>query len=506
VYNANRGLLMAVASRPDVTRITANHRFQLSEPLRQQETAGADYAIEPNLVFVHADEVWAMGYTGQGMVMAANDTGFQWDHPALMNQYRGWDGVTADHNYNWWDATGGSPNVPADGHGHGTHVTGIMVGDDGGSNQIGIAPGAQTIHCKMLDNAGFSNDAWIEECFEWDLAPWDLDGLNPDPSLAPQAINLAWRLLGSDPAFEDEIAALMAAGIAVEVGTGGGGPGCGTLRSPADYEQSLTTGAVDDASGILPGTISSFSGRGPSPLYPDAFMPDVMAPGVSVRSAVPGAGYENWSGTSMAVSHVTGLVALMWSAGPELQGNVTSTIQIIVDTAVPLSGQVGACGGDYSNGPNNDWGYGTIDALAAVEEALQWGGATAGLEGAVFDANSGDPLVAAFQVSGPGDYEESFSGQNYALTVVPGYYTFTVGAAGYLTVSTSLEATQGVTITHNFNLQPVEQEDWILYLPVVVLNNTAGGAAVEDTNLLEDDGMKFSVSGRDRQRYQAIKK
>ncbi len=88
-----------------------------------------------------------MGYTGQGMVVAGNDTGLYYQHPALIRQYRGCqDPPTCsviDHNFNWWDATGLYPTVPDDGHGHGTHTTGTMVGDDGAGNQIGMAPGAQ---------------------------------------------------------------------------------------------------------------------------------------------------------------------------------------------------------------------------------------------------------------------------------------------------------------------------------------------------------------------------
>ena len=94
-----------------------------------------------------------------------------------------------------------------------------------------------------------------------------------------------------------------------------------------------------------------------------------MAPGENIRSSVPGSGYEGgWSGTSMAGPHVTGLIGLLWSANPTLHGLVEQTYELIRKTAVPLTGQAGSgCGGDYVTGPNNDWGAGTIDALAAVE-------------------------------------------------------------------------------------------------------------------------------------------
>jgi hypothetical protein len=207
-----------------------------------------------------------------------------------------------------------------------------------------------------------------------------LSGGSPDPSKAPHAITNSWGYFGGNaPQFENEIAALRAAGIVVEVSAGNEGPGCATLRSPGDYNQSLTTGSVQHAGGVLPGTITGFSSRGPSDLYPGNFIPDVMAPGQNINSSLPGGGYSGptWSGTSMAGPHVTGLIGLIWDAAPALIGNVAQTEQIIKDTAVRLTGQIGSnCGGNYTTGPNHDWGYGTIDALAAVQAAIGSGGPT----------------------------------------------------------------------------------------------------------------------------------
>lgn len=382
VRGGSQNLLSNVTSRPDVAKITANHHYQLPEPMPSPRPSQV-LAIEPNISFINADDVWAMGHTGEGTVMAGNDTGLAWDHSAIIDQYRGWDGSSADHNYNWWDATSTYPSTPDDGHGHGTHTTGTMVGDDGGANQIGVAPGARTIHCKNMTDGGGGNDATFTECFEWDLAPWDLSGSNPRPDLAPDAINNSWGYWGGgNTVFEDEIAALHAAGILVEVSAGNEGPSCSTLRSPGDYDEVLTTGSVDHSGGSLPGTITSFSSRGPSSIDPGYF-PDIMAPGENIRSSLPGDTYASWNGTSMAGPHTTALIGLMWSANPGLRGMITETMDIIKDTAVPLTGQSGSsCGGDYTDGPNNDWGYGTIDALAAVEQAMQYGG-TGVLEGTI---------------------------------------------------------------------------------------------------------------------------
>jgi subtilisin family serine protease len=371
VRGGDQMLLQLVAARADVVGITANHEFHLEDPETKPSPQRQILSVESNISFVKAHEVWGMGITGQGAVLANNDSGFDWEHPALQNQYRGWDGASVDHNHNWWDATGTFPTAPGDDHGHGTHTTGIMVGDDGGSNQVGMAPGAKTIHCKNVFSDGRGTDATFSECLEWDLAPWDLNGQNADPDLAPDVINNSWGYQGGGVTiFRDEIAALHAAGILVEVSAGNGGFLCGSLYSPGDYAEVLTTGSVNHGV-AYPGSTGWGSSRGPSSL--DAgYFPDVMAPGESIRSSLPGGAYGYKGGTSMAGPHATGLVGLIWSACPYLRGQVEETMQIIQETATPLSGfTIFDCGGDFVTGPNNEWGHGTIDAQAAVEACLQ---------------------------------------------------------------------------------------------------------------------------------------
>lgn len=436
VRGGGEALLMSIANRPDVARISANHTYQLPPPFISDKTPAEILTVESNISFVNADDVWDLGITGEGVVLAGNDTGIDWDHPALINQYRGWNGAAVDHNYNWWDASRAYPTTPGDGHGHGTHTTGTMLGSDGGSNQIGMAPGARMIHCKNLDDFGSGSDAMITECFEWDLAPWDLNGQNPRPDLAPDAINNSWGYGGGGVThMEDEIAALQAAGILIEVSAGNAGPSCNSLGSPGDYGEVLTTGSVNHSGGSLPGTISSFSSRGPSSLSGD-LLPDVMAPGENIRSSVPGGGYEGgWSGTSMSGPHVTGLVGLMWSANPALQGMVNETNMIIQQTAVPLTGQAGSnCGGDYNSGPNNDWGYGTIDAFAAVQAAMLFGDPGT-LTGIITDANTSNPLAdvdVIAQLSPDLSWKRTSNSSGvYSMLVFSGTYTVTAQQYGY---------------------------------------------------------------------------
>ncbi len=471
VRGGNRTLLLNVAARPDVERITANHQYQLEEPDVTLNPPPKVTAIEPNISFIFADQVWAMGITGTGIVLAGNDTGLDEAHPTIARHYRGclnpptcssW-----DHNYNWWDATNTYPTDPYDGHGHGTHTTGTMVGDDGGANQIGVAPGAQTIHCKNMTNGGSGTDDTFTTCFQWDLAPWDLNHQNPRPDLAPDAINNSWGYWGGGQnQFRDEILALHAAGILVEVSAGNEGTACATLRSPGDYQEVLTTGSVDHLGQTFPGIITVAAtwstSRGPSDLDGNYF-PDIMAPGNQIRSALPGNQYAYWGGTSMAGPHATALVGLMWSACPSLRGRVEDTIQIIRNTAGPLTGQYGSnCGGNYTVGPNNDWGMGTIHALAAVQAAIANCVGVGYLHGHVRDAVTTNPLESATVTAeweNGGQWQDDTDATGYyTLTLPNGAYTVTATLFGYApTTVTGVQVITDLVTTQDLYLTPLPQ-------------------------------------------------
>jgi subtilisin family serine protease len=453
-------LATAIAGRSDVAQISANHQYQLDEPMIDPKAENNPTGVESNITFVNADDVWAMGYTGQGTVVAGNDTGLYYQHPALVNQYRGNNGDgTFDHNYNWWDATGTYPNVPNDGHGHGTHTTGTMVGDDGGTNQIGMAPGALTVHCKNMTDGGSGNDTTFLTCFQWDLAPWDLSHNNANPALAPDAINNSWGYWGGGQAqFRTAINALQSAGIIVEVSAGNEGSSCQSLRSPGDYAEVFTTGSVNHAA-AYPGTMTGFSSRGPSSLDGNYF-PDFMAPGENIRSSIPGGGYEGgWSGTSMSGPHVTALIGLIWSANPALSGQVDTTYDIIQQTAVPVTSYVGSCGGNYVIGPNNDWGYGTIDAEAAVLLAVSYGGAGT-LEGTVTDANTLLPVegvtVQAVRQEGGSWSDTTDASGFYQMTVAAGTFDMTASHLFYTPeVANGVVVTEDGTTVQDFALTPL---------------------------------------------------
>jgi len=373
----DKSVLEMLARRDDVARVHANPRVRLAAadgtPAPDQDWRTR--SVEWNIAHVNGPDVWAQGNTGQGAVVGGVDTGYDWDHPALIAQYRGWAGEVADHDYNWHDAVhsgggacGADSPEPCDDSGHGTHTMGTMIGDDGGENQIGLAPGARWIGCRCIAQ-GYATPATFIECLEWMVAPYPVGGApeEGDPARAPHVINNSWGCPESAGCSWDTllpaIQAVRAAGIAVVASVDAGGPGCASIElPPAIYEESLTVSATDDSD-----FITSFSSRGPVVVDGSGRLkPDVCAPAVAVRSSWPGGGYSYLTGTSTAAPLVAGLVALLVAADTNLAGDVDQLESLITSSAVPLiSGQCG----DGDAVPNNVYGHGRIDALAACDHA-----------------------------------------------------------------------------------------------------------------------------------------
>jgi serine protease AprX len=373
--SGDREVVEAVARRPEVDRLDADPWVINRLPVASTHSRGngGGRSIEWNIAQVGADQLWALGYRGAGVVIGGQDTGYDWDHPVLIGSYRGWDGANAEHAYNWHDAVhislgscGSDSQEPCDDHNHGTHTMGTMVGDDGASNRTGMAPDATWIGCRNM-NAGRGSPTSYAECFEWFMAPTDLNGENPDPTRAPHVINNSWNCPDSEGCNHDSLRQVVenvkTAGIVVVVSAGNNGPGCSTVMSPpAIYDAAFSVGATDSADHI-----AEFSSRGPVTVDgSDRLKPEVSAPGVNVRSSIRGGGYSSFNGTSMAGPHVVGAVALLLSARPDLAGDVDTIERLIELSALPFTDNQ-PCGGiPGTEIPNPIYGYGRIDTVGMV--------------------------------------------------------------------------------------------------------------------------------------------
>ena len=381
LVKGSREVAEALAARQDVARVEGNPHIQNSFPQASPATEassqpGAPETIEPGITYTHAPQVWALGFNGQNIVVASADTGQRWTHNALKPHYRGWDGVTADHDYNWHDSIhnsvgnpcGNDSPFPCDDFFHGTHTTGTAIGDDGGANQIGMAPGAKWIGCRNMD-VGVGTPARYIECMQWFLAPTQIGGGNPDPTKAPDITINSWGCPASEGCSPNTLQAAVdaqaAAGIMMVVAAGNSGSSCSTVTDPPSlYATSYTVGALNTGTD----TIASFSSRGPVTADGSGrIKPDISAPGTNTRSAsnTSDNAYTIASGTSMATPHIAGAMALLWSAIPSLQNQIDPSRAALNNAAVHInSTQCGSAGP-----PNNVYGWGRVDIFAAVTSA-----------------------------------------------------------------------------------------------------------------------------------------
>ncbi|MHC5114382.1 MAG: S8 family serine peptidase [Planctomycetota bacterium] len=377
--DATAAEIQALANRNDVLRVYYNFEIGLIRPVDEKpdvkgpvvkagEGAGDGFGggspAEEGVVAVRAPEVWAMGITGEGVLVSTLDTGVDGNHPSLAGRWAGdlpayagnpewafFDPVT-----NW--------TFPQDAGTHGTHTMGSVLGG-GPGDLVGVAPGAKYIHCAVIDRVSIAQTvADAIASFEWLLNPdgdfltgWDV----------PWVCSNSWGVTTGhgypecDDTFWTFLDNTEAAGI-VQLFSAGN-EGSGGLRRPSDRAENdyreVAVAAVNGNVGSWP--VAGFSSRGPTFCGPGgtlAIKPDISAPGVDVRSAAPGGGYSLKSGTSMASPHVNGVVALMRQACPQL--TVDDIKQIIYDTAFDLG----------TAGEDNDYGWGMIDALEAVNMAL----------------------------------------------------------------------------------------------------------------------------------------
>lgn len=330
--------IQELAAHPDVFSITADELDIVP--------AAAPQALsnpEANVSLINAPALWSMGYTGQGVVVASMDSGVSMSHPDLANRWRG-------GSNSWFDPYGQHPTTPVDFSGHGTWTMGVMVGGDSGGSSIGAAPSAQWIAVKMFNDAGASTATAIHLGYQWLLDP---DG-NPATADAPQVVNNSWSFAypGCNLDFEPDLQALRAAGILPVFAAGNGGPSANTSYSPANNPSAFAVGAINNSSSIY-----GLSSRGPTTCGGSASVfPELVAPGVNIYTTDLSGFYTTASGTSLAAPHVTGGLALLLSALPNL--TISQQESALLDSAFDLG----------AAGPDDVYGYGRLDLLAAYQQ------------------------------------------------------------------------------------------------------------------------------------------
>ena len=381
-------ILEELAKLPQVVKVSPNRMAQMVEPAKTRQspegrasstTLNREEEIEANLRAIRVDKVWKdKNITGSGVTIGLIDQGVDYQHPALRSHFRGYDAETGRFilQGNYVDFVGSGETDS-----HGTHVAGIMVGSETRKannktvevNRIGVAPGAKFIAARAFrDGVGGSNANIIKAC-QWMLAP------GGDSSKAPRIINQSWSdgSNKADPWLEEVAKTIREAGILNVFSAGNNGAvkaAPGSIDNPASMPGVLSVGAVNNS-----GKLADFSRRGPSQWKNAGIKPDLVAPGVQIRSALPGGRYASWDGTSGAAPHVSGLAALVLESNPKLS---VSELEDILK-----SNTRNGSDNEYPQSPNYGYGYGVIDAYDAVQAALQKAGKTPA--GAKFGSLSG---------------------------------------------------------------------------------------------------------------------
>lgn len=331
---ANADVVQALAARVDVFSITPDTTDIV--PVGTMSLA----ALEGNISAINAPTLWDMGDYGQGVVVANMDTGVDLNHLELSARWRG-------GSDSWYDPYNQHPTTPTDLNGHGTWTMGVMVAADGSGTTIGVAPQAQWIAVKIFNDSSSATATGIHLGFQWLLDP---DG-NPATADAPQVVNNSWAYgsPGCNLEFQNDLKSLRLVGILPVFAAGNYGPNSSTSVSPANYPEAFAVGAVDNS-----GALQTYSSRGPSACgESSSIYPELVAPGANITTTDLYGLYTQTSGTSMAAPHVSGMLALLISAFPDI--STESQAAALMNTAIDLG----------SSGPDNDFGYGLLDALAA---------------------------------------------------------------------------------------------------------------------------------------------
>ncbi|GAA1595044.1 S8 family serine peptidase [Kribbella hippodromi] len=370
---------------------------------------------------IGAPTAWKQGYDGRGVKVAVLDTGYDAGHPDLSKQVVAAESFVPDE-------------AVQDLHGHGTHTASIVAGLGTASAGLrkGVAPGAELLIGKVLDNGGGGYDSEAIAGMEWavkqgaKVISMSLGGMPSD---------------GTDP-MEQAVDRLSESSGALFVIAAGNAGGEESVGSPGSASDALTVGAVDRDD-----SLANFSSRGPR-LGDGAMKPEVTAPGVEIAAAraagteqghILGQYYTAMSGTSMATPHVAGAAAILAQRHPDWTGPQLKAA--LAATAVPSAGarvdQQGLGRVDIPNALNPSV---LPDTASLLFGDLSWTGATAPApvtRTVAYRNTSNRPVTLTLAVDA-----QSPAKVKAAVTVSPSRLTIPAGGTASANVTLNLAKTQ----------------------------------------------------------------
>jgi subtilisin family serine protease len=365
---ASPDAIMQLAQNPDIERIDYDEERILINPLDVVEL-GEDHTreITYNVNIMNVPQVWDMGFTGEGIVVAVLDTGVNYNHEDLKNNM--W--THPEFPFHGWNFVNNNNN-PMDYNGHGTHCAGTVAGDGSAGSQTGMAPSAKIMALQVLGGSGGGTESGVWEAIEFSV----------EYGAHIMSLSLGWQHVWNPDraSWRNAMDNALAAGVIASVASGneGGSNTPSNVRTPGDNpapwrnpdqpDTGLPSAVVTIGATDAFDNIAGFSSRGPVtweavipyndyPYNPGTGLitPDVSAPGVDVKSLSHNntSGYTSMSGTSMAAPGAAGVMALILSKNPRLKPVQLS--QILEETAMPKTPIKG-----------NTYGAGRVDALEAI--------------------------------------------------------------------------------------------------------------------------------------------
>ena len=490
---ARKSFIETLRDRPDLAAIIADLPMQsLYYPTSQTAVLAPTTAgVSPGLRAIHADSMWALGFTGAGSLIASFDSGVDGDHPALKNSYHGNHGYSADAC--WFDPVYGQTyphcNLRLDSGPHGTETMGVMVGkDDATGDTVGVAFGADWISAMVVD---IPHSNYLE-AFQWVADP---DG---DPNTVddvPDVLNNSWGFtqsnIGCLDIFWAPIDNVEAAGTVVVFSCGNSGPTPMSLRNPANRAttpyNSFSVGAVL-ATNV--DSIWSGSSRGPSDCDGISIKPEVVAPGYQVKTTYPDSSYIITGGTSFSAPHVAGAVALLRQYNPNAP--VDSIKSALMHSAVDK--------GDL--GEDNTFGWGVINIPAAMSLLAPNNQINIYVQQVTHDSiKPGDTVNVIVQLRNSGSGTLGVTGQlanpQSGVTILQGFSTFgnmalnesKSDSANSYRLAFASSITEGTHLTVDLQIH-----DGSSYQRTIKLYFTVGTALVKSSYTHQTDSCRFTIS------------